>query len=140
MTPEKLQALRKQLDALAPGNWTPVASWFDGDDWADGIAKIAAQGPQRDNEDDAVRDAYFIAYAPENMRVLLDEVAHLNGLIETFKVIDQAQRDLAVREAIAAFYADVCAEVKRTIATTGMVSGAHWNAMQVVLAHRGVTP
>lgn len=140
MTPEKLQALRQELDALASEKWTPAASWFDGDDWADGIAKIAAQGPQRDNEDDAVRDAFFIAYAPANMRLLLDEVAHLTGLINTFKVIDMQQRDLAVREALAAFYADVCAEAERTIATTGMVSGAHWNAMQVVLARRGVTP
>ncbi len=140
MTPEKLQALRQELDALAPATWTPVAAWNDADDWSDGIVGIAAQGPRRNNEDDAVRDAFFIAEAPANMRLLLDEVAHLTGLINTFKVIDMQQRNLAVREALVAFYNEVCTEAERTIATTGMVSGAHWNAMQVVLARRGVTP
>ncbi len=65
MTEEKLQAIKKQLSALVPATWTPVAIWSD-----DGTT-ISAVGPQRTNEDDAVRDAYFIAYAPTNMAELV---------------------------------------------------------------------
>ena len=42
------------------------------------------------------------------------------------------------RKILADFYREVCAEAERTIAVTGMVSGAHWNAMQVVLKRKGV--
>ncbi len=71
MTEEELKALRKQLDALAPATWTRVVRYLTDD------GLCAAQGPQRINEDDAVRDAYFIASAPENIRLLLDEVERL---------------------------------------------------------------
>ncbi len=68
MTEEELKALRKQLDALAPATWTRVVRYLTDD------GLCAAQGPRRTDEDDAVRDAYFIASAPENIRLLLDEV------------------------------------------------------------------
>ena len=38
------------------------------------------------------------------------------------------------------FYREVCAEAERIMATSGMVSGAHWNAMRIVLERRGVQP
>lgn len=37
-----------------------------------------------------------------------------------------------------AFYTEVCAEAERIMATSGMVSGAHWNAMKIVLKRQGV--
>ncbi len=64
MTEEKLQAIKKQLSALVPATWTPVAIW-------DEDSNVFATGPTRTNEDDAVRDAFFIAYAPTNMAELV---------------------------------------------------------------------
>ena len=118
MTEEKLQAIKAQLAALPPATWTPVAVWSD-----DGT--INAVGPQRTNEDDAVRDAYFIAYAPANMAALL---AHVDEL--------QAKLANAQKCILAEFYNEVCAEAERTIEQTGMVSGAHWTAMKRVYARK----
>lgn len=39
---------------------------------------------------------------------------------------------------LAAFYADVCKEAEGIMAESGMVSGAHWNAMKRVLSRKGV--
>ena len=36
------------------------------------------------------------------------------------------------------FYREVCAEAERIIESSGMVSGAHWNAMKIILERRGV--
>ena len=93
MTEDKLQAIKAQLAALPPAAWTPVAVWSD-----DGT--INAVGPQRTNEDDAVRDAYFIAYAPANMAALLAHVDELQAKytalleqLEAEAVIQGAHRD-----------------------------------------------
>lgn len=79
MTEDKLQAIKAQLAALPPAAWTPVAVWSD-----DGT--INAVGPQRTNEDDAVRDAYFIAYAPANMAALLAHVDELQAKLAAVPV------------------------------------------------------
>ena len=77
MTEDKLQAIKKQLSALVPATWTPVAIW-------DEDSNVFATGPTRTNEDDAVRDAFFIAYAPTNMaelvRALEDAQAQLDAV------------------------------------------------------------
>jgi hypothetical protein len=65
--PLPLQAIKDELDALLPANWTPVAQHqLNG--------TVLACGPERANEDDAVRDAFFIAGAPKNIATLLDAV------------------------------------------------------------------
>lgn len=62
--------------------------------------------------------------------------------------VAEAERQIARAEAaevqLAAvlpdFYSEVCAEAERIMASSGMVSGAHWNAMRIVLERRGVQP
>ena len=53
-----------------------------------------------------------------------------------------AARALHAEAALAAvlpdFYREVCAEAERIIESSGMVSGAHWNAMKIILERRGV--
>ena len=55
-----------------------------------------------------------------------------------------AARALHAEAALAAvlpdFYREVCAEAERIIESSGMVSGAHWNAMKIILERRGVQP
>jgi len=39
---------------------------------------------------------------------------------------------------LSAFYQEVCDQAEKNMASTGTVSGAHWNAMRQVLAQRGI--
>jgi len=39
---------------------------------------------------------------------------------------------------LSAFYDEVCDRAEQNMASTGTVGGAHWNAMRVILAAKGI--
>jgi uncharacterized small protein (DUF1192 family) len=79
VTNAELQEIRHELASLPPANWTPVAQHqLNG--------TVLACGPERANEDDAVRDAFFIADAPKNIAMLVAEVERLRAQLDAVPV------------------------------------------------------
>jgi len=121
--------------------------------------EFAARDEARANAEQDELDQLRAALAAANARAEEAEakIARYEALETTCRskhrhatIHDAYMCDLATARAEAAeaqladmlpnFYREVCAEAERIMASSGMVSGAHWNAMRIVIERRGVRP
>ena len=102
----------------------------------------AAEKDANELRSDNEMNAHYAAralHAEAERDQLLSHLADADqSSMERIAKIDALEAALAA--VLPDFYREVCAEAERIIESSGMVSGAHWNAMKIILERRGVQP
>ena len=102
----------------------------------------AAEKDANELRSDNEMNAHYAAralHAEAERDQLLSHLADADqSSMERIAKIDALEAALAA--VLPVFYREVCAEAERIIESSGMVSGAHWNAMKIILERRGVQP
>ena len=100
----------------------------------------AAEKDANELHSDNEMNAHYAAralHAEAERDQLLSHLADADqSSMERIAKIDALEAALAA--VLPDFYREVCAEAERIIESSGMVSGAHWNAMKIILERRGV--